>query len=434
MAQPKGARAKEATRRGAKKAGSPAPKPGPGARLKRTLLTLVGMGLGLLAFIGLGWLPTFEIPGITMTRASFEMEPQFLERLKVPDGFKVNLYAAGLGRARAMAVMPNGDLLVTVPGRRVLRLKADADGDGRADGVETLLDDLKAPHGLLLDEGWLYVAESGDVVRVSYDAAQGRVTGAPERLAAEIPEGGAHWTRTIKKGTDGWFYVSIGSTCNVCVESHPWRAAMVRFKLGGAPELYASGLRNTVGFDWQPGSGALYGVDNGRDWLGDDSPPEEVNLIEKDGFYGWPFFHGDNVADPDLGERGQLHAGRTIKPVHKLTPHSAPLALTFLRHQRAPGYGNAALVAEHGSWNRSSRSGYRVVSLHWQGDGSITERPFLTGFEVDEDVIGRPVDVVEASDGTIYVSDDLSGVVWRIVHEGEGTDREPRQAPASSRH
>ena len=386
-------------------------------RLRRNLWTLMGMTLGFFVFIGLGWIPSFEIPGITTTRAAFDTEPEFVERLNLPDGFRINLYAVGLGRVRGMTLTPTGDLLVTSPGRRLLRVKADGDGDGRTDGVKTLLDDLGSPHGLLLDGPWLYVAETGRIVRMRYDTVQGRIVGGRESMAEGIPPGGAHWTRTIKKGPNGWFYVSIGSACNVCREGHPWRAAMIRFRQGREPELFASGLRNTVGFDWHPASGRLYGVDNGRDWMGDDFPPEELNEIRKGGFYGWPYFHGDNAADPSYGNRGQMLAAHTLKPVHKLTAHSAPLAILFLRHLKAPGFENAALVTRHGSWNRSSKSGYDIVSLHWSGEGKITQRPFLTGFETDGDVTGRPVDVIEAKDGTIYVSDDLSGVVWRITHD-----------------
>ena len=202
-----------------------------------------------------------------------------------------------------------------------------------------------------------------------YDTVQGRIVGGRESMAEGIPPGGAHWTRTIKKGPNGWFYVSIGSACNVCREGHPWRAAMIRFRQGREPELFASGLRNTVGFDWHPASGRLYGVDNGRDWMGDDFPPEELNEIRKGGFYGWPYFHGDNAADPSYGNRGQMLAAHTLKPVHKLTAHSAPLAILFLRHLKAPGFENAALVTRHGSWNRSSKSWlrYRLAPLERGG-------------------------------------------------------------------
>ena len=409
------AKQKDTPKRQAPRAAHTLPKRTWSERLKSLAITLSGMGIVALIFYMLGLVPTFEIPGLTMTRASFENEDQFKQRLKVPEGFEINLFAERLGRARAMTLTSSGDLLVSAPGRRLLLVKADSDGDGRSDGVDTLLEDLQSAHGLLLDGGWLYVAESGGISRIRYDAAKASLSGERERVLNEIPSGGAHWTRTIKKGPDGWFYVSIGSTCNVCIEGHPWRASMIRFKPGTAPELFATGLRNMVGYDWQPGTGRLYGVDNGRDWMGDDFPPEEVNVIEEGGFYGWPYFNGDNQPDPDLGDRGGEYAARTIKPVHNMTAHSAPLALTFLRRQSAPAYRNAALVSQHGSWNRSSRSGYQVVSLHWDNDGRISERPFLSGFEVDEDVIGRPVDIVEALDGTIYVSDDLSGVIWRIT-------------------
>ena len=407
---------KDTTKQNAKKSTRIMQKPTLGERLKSFVITIGGMGFGLLVFIALGWMPTFEIPGVTMTRANFESEQEISGRLKLPDGYRLNLYAAGLGRSRAMALTPTGDLLITVPGRKLLLVKADQDGDGRSDGTETLLEDLNSGHGLVLDGGWLYVAESGGVVRMRYNAAKRQIEGEREILTSQIPTGGAHWTRTIKRGPDGWFYVSVGSTCNVCIERHPWRASMLRFKPGKEPEMFASGLRNTVGYDWQPGTGRLYGVDNGRDWLGDDMPPEEVNLIEQNGFYGWPFLHGDNLADPEYGKVGGDAVKRAIKPIYGLDAHSAPLALTFLRNQKAPDMKNTALVTQHGSWNRSSRSGYQVVSLSWDAAGAITERPFLTGFVLDEDVVGRPVDVVETGDGTIFISDDLSGVVWRVVY------------------
>jgi len=380
------------------------------------LYSLLG-GIGaVMLVIALGWVPMPLIPGLTSMQAVFEKESEIVERLELPDGYNVNLFAVGVGRSRGMAMAPNGDILVASPGRKLMLVKADRNGDGRSDGVVTLAEDLRSPHGLYMDGDWLYVAETDGVVRMRYDADKGELVGEREKVASGIPGGGGHWTRTINKGPDGWFYVTVGSSCNVCIEGHPWRAAMVRFKPGEEPELYASGLRNTVGFDWHPVTGELYGVENGRDWLGDDFPPEEVNLIVEGGFYGWPFFSGDNVADPDYGERAGLRGAQAREPVHNMEAHSAPLGMRFLRNSPAPDMSDAALVARHGSWNRDERIGYDVVSLHWDENGNITQRPFLSGFNKDGEVSGRPVDVVEADDGTIYISDDLSGVIWRVQY------------------
>jgi glucose/arabinose dehydrogenase len=403
----------------AKPSGAGGKKPDRFKALRWNLYSLLG-GIGaVLIVIALGWMPMPLIPGLTSMQAVFEKEPEIIERLELPDGYKANLFAVGVGRARGMAMTPNGDILVAAPGRKLMLVKADRSGDGRSDGVEMLADDLRSPHGLYLDGDWLYVAETDGVVRMRYDADKGELVGEREKVASGIPGGGAHWTRTINKGPDGWFYVTVGSSCNVCIGGHPWRAAMVRFKPGEQPELYATGLRNTVGFDWHPVTGELYGVDNGRDWLGDDFPPEEVNLIVEGGFYGWPFLNGDNVADPDYGDRAGPKAAEARKPVHNMEAHSAPLGMRFLRNSQVPDMKNAALVARHGSWNRDERIGYDVVSLHWDGDGKISQRPFLSGFNKDGEVSGRPVDVVEAGDGTLYVSDDLSGVIWRIQYAPE---------------
>ncbi len=181
-------------------------------------------------------------------------------------------------------------------------------------------------------------------------------------------------------------------------------------------EIYAAGLRNSVGFDWRPGTRELYATDNGRDLLGDDTPPCELNRIERGGFYGWPFAYGMNQADPDFGVGQPARIAASIPPVHAFGAHQAPLGIRFLRHESQPvDYRGAALVALHGSWNRSELSGYKVVSLHWDAEGKISQRDFFTGFQVGDDVIGRPVDVAEGPDGAIYVSDDYAAAIYRIT-------------------
>jgi glucose/arabinose dehydrogenase len=191
---------------------------------------------------------------------------------------------------------------------------------------------------------------------------------------------------------------------------------MLRFRPDGSePQIFASGLRNSVGYDWQPGTNDLYATDNGRDLLGDDFPPCELNRIRADGFYGWPFANGDRVPDPDLGKGKEDRIASSIPPAHGFGAHTAPLGITFLRNPNLPKeWRGAALVAQHGSWNRTRKSGYKVVSLHWGADGKITERDFLLGLEQDENVIGRPVDVAEGPDGTIYISDDYASVVYWV--------------------
>jgi glucose/arabinose dehydrogenase len=340
----------------------------------------------------------------------------FGSRIRVPRGFTVGVFAAEVPGVRFLRPLPGGGLLATTPREgKVWLLAPDRDGDGRSDESRTLLEGLERPHGLDLYGNWLYVAESNGVGRVQIDARTGDITGQYERVVNGLPEGGNHWSRTVRFGPDGWMYVSVGSSCNVCIEPDERRAAMLRFRPDGSdPQIFATGLRNSVGFDWQPGTGALYATDNGRDLLGDDFPPCELNLIRQGGFYGWPFANADRVPDPDFGKTRPERVTESIPPAHPFGAHVAPLGIVFLRNPALPAeWRGAALVALHGSWNRTKKSGYKVVSLHWGKDGKIEERDFLAGFEENENVIGRPVDVAEAADGTIYVSDDYaSSVYW----------------------
>jgi glucose/arabinose dehydrogenase len=343
------------------------------------------------------------------------------DRLAVPEGFRIEIFHAGIPNVRFLRPTPSGDLLASVPRAGDVRLlERDADGDGRADGVIRLLTGLSRPHGLDLHDGWLYVAETDAVGRVRFDADRRKTSGASQRIVTGLPAKGNHWTRTVRVGPDGWLYLSIGSSCNVCEEEDPRRAAMLRFRPDGSQqEIFATGLRNAVGFDWRPATGELFATDNGRDLLGDDFPPCELNRITRGGFYGWPYANGDNVPDPDFGPGNQARVAAALPPVHGFRAHNAPLGIVFLR-SRAAGedYRGAALVALHGSWNRTRKDGYKVVSLHWRPDGSLEERDFVVGFERGEDVIGRPVDVAEGADGSIYVSDDYGGTIYRVTRAG----------------
>jgi len=369
-------------------------------------------------------------------------EPDQIDRrMRVPEGFTVGVWATDLNRARGLRFTPAGDLLVSKPrAGQIMLLEADRDGDGRSDGQRVLMKGLNRPHGMDLHQGWLYVAETDGFGRVRFEpgdatgAGQGRLAGAYERLVDNLPEGGNHWSRTIRVGPDEKLYVTVGSSCNVCLEDDPSRrAAMLRFDLDGSNETpFASGLRNTVGFDRRPSTGEIYGTDNGRDLLGDDFPPCELNRIVEGGFYGWPYANGMNRPDPDFGEGQAARIETSIPPAHPFRAHNAPLGIAFVRGLGAlTAGGDVAIAALHGSWNRRDKDGYKVVSLHFTDEGEIMERDFLAGFLEKEDVIGRPVDVVQGPDGAVYVSDDYANVVWRVSLAGQGPASPGRAAAAS---
>lgn len=318
------------------------------------------------------------------------------DRIKVPEGWRFSVHATGLGSPRSLQMTEGGDLLVSsYDGGTIHLLKTSGERVILAKGLST-------PHGLLLEGGALFVAEEHRVLKYDFDGA----ALSNQRVILEgIPEGG-HSSRTIKRGPDGFLYLSVGSSCNSCIEDHPWRAAIIRFKEGGAPEIFAQGLRNTVGFDWK--DGVMYGVDHGRDNLGDDVPDDEVNRIEQGRHYGWPYLHGADVHDPKLFSSLPPGLG-PVPQFHGLGGHVAPLSIKFLRNEP-----NVALIAEHGSWNRSVKSGYRIIRLTIEGE-SAREEVFLSGCERNEEVICRPVDVLEAPDGSLFVSDDYAGAVYRIA-------------------
>lgn len=336
-------------------------------------------------------------------------------RFNLPQGFRIGIFASDINNARTMAVTEKGDVLVTSmrPGNVIL-LHRDEDGDGAADGRTQIATGLDWPHSIALHDGYLYIAETTQIVRGRFDAAA-RTLGPLETVFDGMPPGGNHRTRSIGFDPNGALYVTVGSSCNVCIEEEPYRATMLKMSADGTgAQTYATGLRNSVGFDWRPETGGLYATDNGRDLLGDDTPHCELNLVEEGADYGWPWAYDDQQADPDFGPSNEDKVAASKPLLHGFGAHTAPLGIRFFDPTTAPaGFENAALAALHGSWNRSELSGYKVVSLHFDGD-RVEQRDFLTGFELNEDVIGRPVEMAFGPDGAIYVSDDYAGVVYRI--------------------
>ena len=388
-----------------------------------TLATI--LALATCAVLAYAWLAPAKIGDARVLLASLTgrgvdtpARDVIASRLHAAPGFEVGLYAGDIPSARWLRFTSTGDLVVArTRAGEVLLLARDRNGDGHADGRRVLLTDLDGPHGLAIRDGWLYVAERTAVGRVRFDEGTGAATGQYRHVITGLTGDGSHVTRTIGFGPDGMLYLSQGSTCNVCEEKDPRRAAMMRFAPDGATgEIYATGLRNSVGFDWAPWNGALYATENGRDLLGDDFPPDELNRLERGAFYGWPYVNGFNDLDPDFGRGHESLLTIARPPAHGFHPHNAPLGLVFLRSPaRPPGYERAAIVALHGSWNRSVPDGYKVVSLHWREDGSIEERNFLTGFLAESSVIGRPAGIAEGPDGAVYVADDYGGAIYRVA-------------------
>jgi glucose/arabinose dehydrogenase len=393
------------------------------------VLALLVLGLVVLPGVGgKGLINTAGLPTtlklLMGTSGAEAREVTVGQHYRVPDGFTLSLYKKDLPRARMLRFTPAGDLLVSRPrSGDIVLLRRDQDGDGQPDETQTVIEGLRRPQGMDFAGDWLYVAESSRIGRIRFDHATGRTSGAYEVIVDGLTDNGNHWSKTLRIGPDGMLYLAQGSTCNVCEEKDPRRATIMRFQSDGSDaEIYATGLRNSVGFDWTPWSGDLYATENGRDRLGDDFPPCELNHIEQSSFYGWPFFHGDNVPDPELGADPLTGQREPVPPAHSFRAHNAPLGITFPDTENWPGdFDRIALVALHGSWNRSSPDGYKVVSLHWTDKG-IEERDFLSGFYFQGKVSGRPVDVAQGPDGAIYVSDDFAGAIYRV---------NPGEAPGS---
>jgi glucose/arabinose dehydrogenase len=339
---------------------------------------------------------------------------------RLPSGFAMQVYANDVPKARFLRFTPDGDLLVSRPhAGDVVLLRRDENGDGRHDGKEVVISGLNRPQGIDFYQDWLYIAEREQVGRIRF--AGGSTSGDYQPIITGLTGDGNHWSKTLRFGPDDMLYLAQGSTCNVCVEADERRATIMRFKPdGSAGEIFATGLRNSVGFDWSPFDGGLYATDNGRDLLGDDFPVCELNLVEQGKFYGWPYFNDDNIPDPDMGADPQSQSRQPVAPVHGFAAHNAPLGIGFVETRNWPGdFARVALVALHGSWNRSTPDGYKVVSLHF-GDSGIEERDFLYGFNQDGKIIGRPVDVIQGPDGAVYVSDDYAGAIYRVSAEDTG--------------
>ena len=355
---------------------------------------------------------------------------------KAPEGFEVTKFATGLGQPRVIVRAPNGDLFVAESGPGRVRILRDADGDGKPEVQETFATGLTRPFGIAFhppgpEPKHVYVANTDSVVRFPYKSGDLKAGGPPETIVADIPSGneavggGGHWTRDLQFSPDGkTLFVSVGSRSNVTDDdSEKRRADILAFDPDGKNErTFAWGIRNPVGLAIDPATGKLWTSVNERDGLGDDLVPDYITHVEEGGFYGWPWYYltGANQDPRHKGKRPELK-DKVITPDVLVQSHSASLDLTFYDGAAFPEtYRGDLFAAEHGSWNRARRTGYKVVRVPIE-DGAATGEyeDFLVGFVTPEgDVWGRPVGVAVAKDGSLMVTDDASGTVWRVAYAG----------------
>lgn len=338
--------------------------------------------------------------------------------LKLPAGFRISVFAdeMGSGSPRDLQITPGGSLLVSIPNQGQVLALIDSDKDGTSEEKKVVLQGLNRPHGLAFWEDKLYVAEEEEVVRYIWN--ENEKTAEFDKKLFDLPAGGRHWTRTIEFTPDGSMYVSLGSSCDVCRENHPWLAAVIKSNANGDnPQVFAQGLRNAVFIKVNPSTNKLWGVEMGRDFLGDDKPPDEINII-KEGHYGWPYCYGDKIYDPAMKDGDQSFCDSTASPVYEIEAHSAPLGLVFINSPLFPqNWQGDLLVAYHGSWNRSTPVGYKVVRLDVEGENIVSEEDFLTGFLQGTTALGRPVDLEFGKAGELYLSDDKAKAVYLIISD-----------------
>ncbi len=348
-------------------------------------------------------------------------------RLRVPRGFKAELWAGDLGHARWLLAAPNGDVFLAQARDGNVILLRDNDGDGKAEFRATYVSGLSRPHGMAIHNGYFYVADTRAVWRAKYTAGANRPAG---ELAEVTPpgalgSGGGHWTRNLAFHPDGGkFYVSIGSRSNISEEDPP-RATIKEFSIDGTGgRLFATGLRNPVGIEFHPSTKALYTVVNERDGLGDGLVPDYFTRVQEGGFYGWPYSYIGPNPQPGYAERAPDLVRKTIVPDVLFQSHSAPLGLTFYTGSQFPEeYKGDAFVALHGSWNASQPTGYKVVRVRFRDGRPLGEyENFVTGFWARgtkrAEVWGRPVGLAVAADGSLLIADDSGSAIWRVSYDG----------------
>lgn len=347
---------------------------------------------------------------------------EILRSVRLPPRFKIDIFASNLegsiipypGPNQGPRLMEfyNEVLFVSVPSGGKIFALPDRNKDGKADEKIEAMGNLDRPHGIAFYQDWMYVANEGEIIRVKINKDFRAVEESLEHIA-DLPSGSGHWTRTIRINKDN-LYASIGSSCNLCIESYERRAAILKCSMAGNCSIYAQGLRNAVGLAFDPETWQLWGTENSRDFLGDNLPPDEINIISEGRNYGWPYCYGKNIPDPEFSKKCNAEEPSLID----LQAHSAPLGLAFNTGKNFHvKYLGDLFVAYHGSWNRKEKTGYKIVRIN---PGNNTVEDFAAGWLQEGKVLGRPVDIIFDNEGIMYVSDDFAGVIYRISMDRTG--------------
>ncbi len=340
-----------------------------------------------------------------------------LERIKLPPGFKIEIYAKDIPNARSMTLSPSGTLFVGTRSEGKVYAVVDGDKDFKADKVYTIAQGLHMPNGVAFRGTSLYVAEVGRIIR--FDNIENNLENPPSPavITEQLPREEWHGWKYLRFGPDGLLYVPVGAPCNICENKDPYAAILRMQPSGDEIEVVARGIRNTVGFDWDPVTNELWFTDNGRDMMGDDLPADELNHAPQAGMnFGFPYCHGQSTADPEFGK---LHSCSEFTPAaQELGPHVAALGMRFYTGAMFPQeYRNQIFIAEHGSWNRSTKIGYRIMLVTVKDNKAAGYQTFAEGFRSGDDVWGRPVDLLILPDGSMLVSDDHAGAIYRITYQ-----------------